>query len=67
MGQETAVEPELRAEGKAARPKTWRKRESRQSLAHARSPGLEGACKSKAADEGHHGWSTGGDKKVNVR
>lgn len=65
MGEETAVEPGLRAAGKAARPKVWRKRDSRQSLACVKALGLGGACESTAADEGHCGWSPGSDREVN--
>lgn len=63
MGKEMAIDPGLCAEGKAARPKTWRKR-SGQSLACTKALGLGGAHKSKAADDGHCGWRTRSDMKV---
>lgn len=64
MGKEMAMDPGLCAEGKAARPKAWRKRDSRQSLACTKALGLGEAHKSKAADEGHCGWRTRSDMKV---
>lgn len=64
MGEEVAVDPGLCAKEKAARPKTWRKRDSRQSLVCTKTLGLGGAGKSKTADGGHYGWRARSDMKV---